>query len=158
MQKSKFFVESNGQTVEVLGTKFSVNSYLPGSVKTTLVQGSVRVTPNQASLRPIILKPNQQVILTTNDLIRRDVDASRVIAWKDGYFSFDGNNTQEILLEIGEWYGINVVFNKPLKKVKYTGKIPKNINLSRLMMLLEYQDIDVKAFKDKNNQLKLIVN
>jgi len=155
---SRFMVESNGQTIEVLGTKFNINGYSPTAIKTTLAEGSVKVTPRKKSIPTIILKPNQQSVLSVGNIQQLHIDASRVIAWKDGYFSFDGNNTQEILKEIGDWYGIEVIYNNPAKTVKYTGKIPKTISLSRLVMLLGYQDIAVKAFKNKNNQLKLIVN
>ena len=158
MQKSKFIVQSNGQEIEVLGTKFNVNSYVSSNIKTTLAEGSVRITPGNKSIGPIILKPNQQSVLNVGKIQQFAVDASRVIAWKDGYFTFDGNNTQEILQEIGDWYGISVTYKNTAKMIRYTGKIPKNINLDRLVMLLGYQDIDVKAYKDKNNQLKLIVN
>lgn len=158
LQKSKFIVEGSGQRIEVLGTKFNVNGYVTANIKTTLAEGSVKVTPSNKSIKSIVLKPNQQAVLSAQNIQQLHVDASRIIAWKDGYFTFDGNNTQEILQEIADWYGINVTYNKPVKTVKYAGKIPKNISLSRLVMLLGYQDIDVKAFKDKNNQIKLIVN
>jgi len=157
-QKSKFIVKSNGQDIEVLGTKFNVNGYVPANIRTTLAEGSVRVTPSNKAIKPLILKPNQQAVLKAESIQQHAVDASRIIAWKDGYFTFDGNNTQEILQEIGGWYGVSVTYNNPAKMVEYTGKISKNIDLSRLIMLLGYQDIKVKAFKDKNNQLKLIVN
>ena len=43
--KQSFIVESEGQRVEVLGTHFNINSYGDeGSAKTTLVEGSVRVS------------------------------------------------------------------------------------------------------------------
>jgi transmembrane sensor len=43
--KQSFIVESNGQEVEVLGTHFNINAYSDeGSTKTTLLEGSVRVS------------------------------------------------------------------------------------------------------------------
>ncbi len=45
MTKQSFVVESKGQTVEVLGTHFNINSYADGAgIKTTLLEGSVKVS------------------------------------------------------------------------------------------------------------------
>lgn len=109
-------------------------------------------------IKPLVIKPNQQAVLSNNDIAAVEVDAQQIIAWKDGFFVFDGNNTEEVLREIGQWYGIGVEDKIGNRTVKYTGKIPKNISMARLVKLLSYADINVQVFKDKNDQLRLIVN
>src|SRR5690606_31257588 len=56
-----FRVISKEQTVEVLGTQFNVTAYEDEhDVKTTLVEGAVRVVPGNAQQSPIMLSPGQQ--------------------------------------------------------------------------------------------------
>jgi hypothetical protein len=158
-QRSRFIVKTKGQAVEVLGTKFNINAYgdLP-FVKTTLAQGSVRINPINKAITPILLKPNQQSVLGSKNVARLEVNADEFIAWKNGYFIFDGNNTNEIVAEIGKWYGIKIEYKHTAKPIEYTGKLPKNIGLVRLMELLNYSGIKVQAYKDKDDQYKLIIN
>lgn len=158
-QHSKFIVKTTAQSVEVLGTKFNVEAYKNGAtVKTTLAEGSVAVQPVDKSLQSVLLKPNEQSILGTGGIEQIAVDAALIISWKDGFFAFDGQNTEEMIREIGQWYNLSVDYKPTKKSIQYTGKIPKNINLAQLIKLLSYGDINVQAFRDKNNQLKLIVN
>jgi transmembrane sensor len=156
---SKFIVKTDRQSIQVLGTKFNVNAYADAPlVKTTLAEGSVSITPQNKAIKPMLIKPDQQAILSSNDIASMEVDAQAIIAWKDGFFVFDGNNTEEVIREIGQWYGIEVDYKPGIKSIKYAGKIPKNISMARLVKLLSFADINVQAFKDKNDQLKLIVN
>ncbi|EHQ25226.1 FecR family protein [Mucilaginibacter paludis] len=159
LKHSKFIVKTDKQSIQVLGTKFNVKAYADAPlVKTTLAEGSVRITPKNKAIKPLIIKPDQQAILSDSDIASEEIDAQQVIAWKDGFFVFDGSNTEEVIREIGQWYGIEVDYKLGNKPVKYAGKIPKNISMARLVKLLSYADINVQAFKDKNDQLKLIVN
>lgn len=159
LQKSRFIVKTKSQTVEVLGTKFNINAYGDQPfIRTTLAEGSVRVTPVNKAIAAILLKPDQQSVLAQTALELNEVDAAQFIAWKNGYFIFDGNNTDEIMREIAKWYGIEIQYQHTSHSVEYAGKLPKNIGLARLMELLNYAGIRVQAFKDKNNQTKLIIN
>lgn len=154
----RFLVETEKQRIEVLGTKFNVNAYerIP-FVKTTLAEGSVRIYPKNRALKQLIIKPNQQAVLTQKDLVSIAVDAKQIIAWKDGYFVFDGKNTVEVMREIGEWYGVKVDISPGVKSIKYAGKIPKNIDMARLVNLLSYADVNVRAIKGEDNAIRLIV-
>lgn len=158
-QHSKFIVQTNTQAVEVLGTKFNINAYedMP-SVKTTLAEGSVRVTPVNKALASLLLKPNQQFVLNASKAERINTDASMIVAWKDGFFVFDGHNSDEIIREIGKWYDMEIEYKHEEKTIEYAGRIPKNISLDQLIKLLNYAGIKVAAFKNNNNQHKLIIN
>jgi transmembrane sensor len=60
-QKRPFRVVSNGQVVEVLGTHFNINAYdNEQAVKTTLLQGSVRII---AGANSQMIKPGEQAQL-----------------------------------------------------------------------------------------------
>lgn len=158
VQHSKFFVKTDRQSVEVLGTKFNINAYDDRPVvKTTLAEGSVRLTPLNKVLHSILLKPDQQAILNESTVRRITVDASRVIKWKDGFFVFDGYNTDEIVREVGKWYDIEIEYKHDKNPVEYAGNIPKSSSLEKLIQILNYSGIKVQAYRNKNNQQKLII-
>lgn len=84
-----FMVNIDGKaTVEVLGTEFNVNAYADEpAIRTTLLQGSVRMTHQDASA---VLKPGQQAIVSNTQLdVATNADTEMVVAWKDGLFRFE---------------------------------------------------------------------
>ena len=85
-----FRVITKEQEIEVLGTHFNVNSYdNENSVKTTLLEGKVKVNPR--GLTPaVVLKPGEQAKLTAEQLNISQVDVAHATAWKDGLFRFNG--------------------------------------------------------------------
>ncbi|QBQ40571.1 FecR family protein [Sphingobacterium psychroaquaticum] len=151
----KFMVKTKGQLTEVLGTKFNINAYANSNkTVTTLAEGSIRV---QSDNHTIVLQPNQQTVLKDGDLIKQHIDATTAIGWTEGYFYFDNTNAAEIIQQIGRWYDIEVEYDGKTP-ITYSGKIPKNLNLGKLIELLNYADIKAKAVSNKNNKKKLVIN
>ncbi len=132
-----FKVISQGQTIEVLGTHFDVMAYSDEkSIKTTLLEGSVKISDNGNTK---LLIPGEQS-QTTADAIKvtRDVDLEEVIAWKDGYFKFN-ENMESIMGKISRWYNVNVVYQvKPDAELTFSGKISRTRNLSAILKMLEF--------------------
>lgn len=126
-----FRVVSRNQTVEVLGTHFNINSYLdePG-IKTTLLEGSVNVNGT-------LLKPDQQAALVNNRIQVTEVDASEVVAWKDGLFKFDHTDIKTLMRQIARWYDVEVVYEGPVKNEQFYGKIERSYTLSEVLKVLE---------------------
>ncbi|WP_293918358.1 MULTISPECIES: FecR family protein [unclassified Sphingobacterium] len=154
----KFIVKTAKQTTEVLGTKFNINAYEDEPVvRTTLAEGSVRVNPTNKNISPITLKPDEQTVLQTNKMLSQQVDASYAIGWTQGQFCFDGTNSSEVLRQIARWYDVEIEYaNK--NAITYSGKIPKNLSLDKLIKLLEFADINVQAVTNLQNKRKLIIN
>ncbi|QQT24654.1 FecR family protein [Sphingobacterium spiritivorum] len=154
----KFIVKTTKQTTEVLGTKFNINAYEDEPfVKTTLAEGSVRVNPTNKNISPITLKPDEQTVLQANMIRSQEVDASYAIGWTQGQFCFDGTNSEEVLRQIARWYDVEIEYaNK--NAITYSGKIPKNLSLDKLIKLLEFADINVQAVTNAQNKRKLIIN
>src|SRR5690606_8042845 len=103
-----FFVKSSVQTVEVLGTHFNITAYKTNPcVRTTLLEGSVQVygTTTKRDVSKI-LQPNQQSSVSTDtDVIRiSSVDASKAVAWKNGYFAFYDENIVQVMNTLARWY------------------------------------------------------
>lgn len=61
-----FIVNMNDFRVQVLGTKFDVNSYAGVRSEVVLVEGSVKISTGKQELK---MKPNQLVSLTGSDIV-----------------------------------------------------------------------------------------
>jgi len=156
--QSKFIVKTQGQKIEVLGTQFNVNAYLGlGQTKTTLAEGAVLVTLEDPSKHAVRLKPNEQAILQQGKLNSHLVNIEEVLSWKNGQFYFNGSNTDEVMQQIARWYNIDISYKRDENKEQYTGKIPRNLSLNKLIELLNYADLNTKALVEKNNRIKLII-
>ncbi|WP_367866958.1 FecR family protein [Pedobacter sp. WC2423] len=144
-----FYVSSKGQEVKVLGTRFNVNSYDDEPVvKTTLLEGSVKINTNSNDSLPgkkkseTILNPGQQAQLTANHIsVINNADLEDVIAWKDGYFIFN-ENLKSIMNRVGRWYDVEVVYETvPDPNHNFQGKIARTRNISEVLKIMEYQGI-----------------
>lgn len=141
-KKHPFIVETNKQTIKVLGTHFNVNAYEDeGKTRTTLLEGSVQVSihtqvPGGAG-ESEILKPNQQAILNGGKFRVSDVDAQDAIAWQQGYFAFNSETLEEIMNRVERWYDVKVIFEDPsLKKETFIGSVSKYEQVSKVLRLL----------------------
>ncbi|WP_179412392.1 FecR family protein [Mucilaginibacter sp. E4BP6] len=154
-----FMVTSAGQTVEVLGTHFDVNAYADeGAIKTTLLEGSVKVT---ASGKTAFLIPGQQsqVVQSSNSDTRINVlehaNLDEAVAWKNGYFQFENANLQTIMRQFSRWYDVKVIYEDQTDGRLFSGQIHRNLNAAQALELLNYANvhfsIDGKTITVSNN-------
>ena len=169
-KKLPFIVESGGQRVEVLGTHFNINAYQDeGSIKTTLLEGSVSVRHAEFSSasrnrkanmqgvnsragvlkqvqdddrfmqdgEAVVLKPNQQAIMTGNKLDVIIANIEQTIAWKNGMIVFQKQSLQDIMRGISRWYDVEVVYEPGLENILFTGSISRFKDISSVLHILE---------------------
>ena len=139
-----FIVSTNQQQVEVLGTHFNIKAYANDEeVKTTLLEGSVRVAQNNLAK---VLKPGEQAIAKSNTAISiKKVDVEEVIAWKNGYFVFEDADIESIMESLSRWYDIDVIFKGEITKQKFGGAFPRTSNINDLLKYLEtYRNVNFK--------------
>ncbi|KIO78291.1 hypothetical protein TH53_04565 [Pedobacter lusitanus] len=141
-----FIVMTDKQQVEVLGTHFNIKSYKEeGNTSTTLLEGSVRVTPgsfegNRISLskdNAVVLKPDQQSVLINSNLKIREADTEEAVSWKNGYFKFNDENIKTVMLKISRWYNVDVHYQGRISDEEYRGTISRFKNISEVLDLLE---------------------
>lgn len=136
------FIVSAGKKAEilVLGTSFNVNAYdNETSLNTTLIEGAVKV--NGA-----IIKPGQQAQITKAGAPRiiTGIDTEKVMAWKNGFFNFEGASIDEVMRQIARWYDIEVDYEKGQPHVEFEGKMTKDVSLDGLMVLLKKSGIHLR--------------
>lgn len=160
-KNQKFVVNSKNQEVEVLGTHFNINSYFDeGNVKTTLLEGSVRVSSTRAEVKDVRLIPGQQSTVSAASKIDVDeVDVNDVVAWKEGKFVFVHENVLSIMNKIARWYDVEVVYEGDVRSKALGGSVSRFKNVSEVLEMLsatkavqfriEGRKVIVMPFKDK---------
>lgn len=139
-KKSPFRVESNNQVVEVLGTHFNINSYEDEDyIKTTLLEGSVRIILNSKTSNTQLLKPGEQSLTSASrsEIKVQNTDTEKAIAWKNGYFKFKNTPIKEIMKEIERWYDVELVYDGKLAPDEFTGYISTDVKISGVLKMLE---------------------
>jgi len=135
--------EPDGAEIEVLGTHFNVNAYSEEpNIKTTLLEGSVKI--KKANVVQM-LSPGQQARLTSIGItLEKNVDVSQVVAWKDGFFWFDNTDLPTLMRQVTRWYDMDVNFEGQITEDGFTGKISRNVPLSKFLKVLELNDVHIR--------------
>jgi len=133
-----FIVECGDKArIEVLGTHFNVNSYEnEESIKTTLVEGSVKVYSSLTN-NSVIITPGQQAAISNNgSLTVREVDLDEAIAWRNGRFIFEKADIKTIMRQLERWYNVSVDYKGEFTQY-FGGAISRKVNISKIFELFE---------------------
>jgi ferric-dicitrate binding protein FerR (iron transport regulator) len=123
--------------VNVLGTEFDVMAYPDEDrQKVTLISGAVSA---RSGNEQITLQPNQQGNLDKKSYVLNLIDSINVdetIAWKNGLFQFHDATIESIMRQAARWYDVEVSYDRKVNQ-QFSGTIPRNVNLSTLLKILE---------------------
>jgi ferric-dicitrate binding protein FerR (iron transport regulator) len=136
VERIPFVVHTNAGDVQVLGTHFNVNAYAnESSVKTTLLEGSVKVNYMNSSL---LLSPGMQSQVDGNGSMRleENVNLEEIMAWKNGMFQFRSADIETIMRQVARWYDVDVEYAGKVNE-KFYMETPRNRNASELFKILE---------------------
>ncbi|HVU58509.1 MAG TPA: FecR domain-containing protein [Puia sp.] len=128
--------EKNMQ-IEVLGTSFNVNAYSNEPVvKTTLLEGAVRVVSDKAKR---ILKPGDQAQLTDEGSLHflTNVDVGSVVAWKNGVFEFNGTDIKTVMREISRWYNVDIAYEGNVPADLFSAIINRQNSIDQVLTMLQ---------------------
>jgi transmembrane sensor len=142
-KQKPFRVRRDKTEVEVLGTHFNVNAYADQQfIKVTLLEGSVKVNNGSNSG---LLKPGEQAKVDDNNInVRSDINIDQVMAWKNGYFSFDKSTATEVMQELARWYNIEVVYEGEVPDEQFGGELRRNSKLSSVLKILEKSGVNFR--------------
>lgn len=130
----KFIVNSGSISTEVLGTHFNMNTYKDDEVmKITLLEGSVKIVKGELSN---ILRPGQQAQAKERDKaikIINNADLNQSIAWKNGIFNFNKLPLKDVMLQLGRWYNVEIVYEKNLPNISFYGEIGRDLKLRQVL-------------------------
>ncbi|WP_186774158.1 FecR family protein [Chitinophaga pinensis] len=122
-QNRPFILHTPNGAVQVLGTSFNVNTYDPGLIKVSLVEGAVSfATANKQT----ILKPGQAITYLENKGTMLTALNENDLLWIKGRYKLDNTSMSEITKVLPRWYGVKVVIDNPATaRKKFTGTILK---------------------------------
>jgi len=133
---------NGGMKVEVLGTHFNIMAYADEkAAKTTLLEGAVKVTQGSNS---VLLSPMQQARASNsgNDLKVTDhVDTNQETAWVNGMFQYNDADFATIMRQLCRWYDVEVNYTGAVPADHFTGKMPRNLSLAKVLKILELSDV-----------------
>ena len=107
---SKFTVNTNSGTVEVLGTSFNVYSrddQLIVNCKT----GKVKVDIPGLSYQQV-LTPGTGLRMSSNEVQERNLEVSNIATWQVGEFYFDNRPLEEVIEELSRQFDVEIRLNK----------------------------------------------
>ncbi len=125
--KDRFIVHTPELDVEVLGTRFNVNTYSP-KTQVVLQKGSVEiVTKQNKQEKKYNLVPGQRATFDkqANVVEIAPVISNAYLGWKDKKFIFEKTPLSEVAMMLENTYGIKVTINdKELAAKQISGEIP----------------------------------
>lgn len=113
-----FIVSTGPLKVEVLGTKFNIESYPDNErIITTLENGSVKIYKNDEPEKTIIMHPDEQVIYDGQRQVFSSsyVEASDYALWTQGELRFVNQPLMQILTVMERKYNVHIKISPDIK-------------------------------------------
>lgn len=136
-KEKPFRVVTDQQTVSVLGTHFNISAYADdGFVKTTLLEGKVKVQLKDLDVSAV-LSPGEQSVLKERTFNVQKVDVEEAIAWKNNTFLFQNEELGDIMREISRWYDVEVVCPPDMAKVTFSGSGSRDKSIKQALRIMQ---------------------
>ncbi len=136
-----FIVDVNGRmNVRVLGTHFNIMAYQDeDKISTTLLEGAVKIEDNVNPAGNKNLFPGQQAdLLKESGRIKISAaDVEEIVAWKNGEFLFNDEDTYSIMRQLSRWYNIDIAYADGVKDQYFDASLSKYKNISEVLHLME---------------------
>jgi ferric-dicitrate binding protein FerR (iron transport regulator) len=142
----KFVVHGVNQlNVEVLGTKFNVNTRHCSS-EVMLTEGKVKLELEGADdKQPLFLKPGELATVTDKELSSQSVNKQRYTSWVENKLFFERTPLRDISSLLKDTYGLNVTFSDPsLETRELSGEISATTIDEILYAISETLDLQVE--------------
>lgn len=141
-QSKPFIVRTSDLDIEVLGTRFNVNSYGDNStVETVLVEGKVQIEKRgiQVFQKDLILKPSQKASFSkqTKEIELDEIDPRYYTSWKEGYLLLKDEKLGDIVKKLTRIYNKEIVLDEKLNNLRFSGKLDLRESLKKELDILK---------------------
>ncbi|MBB4035479.1 hypothetical protein GGR21_001372 [Dysgonomonas hofstadii] len=155
-KEKPFYVKSEKLNVIVLGTSFNVQAYKNDDMSSVvLVRGSVKVETQD---RNILLKPNEKLTMTPDDLSIATVNVEDYILWKEGLYKFQSEKFGIILKKLSKYYGVELKCDAQSAHLICNGKIDLKEDINRVLKgLMKTVPVEL-TINDKRYEFKYKYN
>lgn len=148
-----FNVHTSSYDIKVHGTRFNVMAYEDDITQTTLVEGSVSLVRYK---QEFLLKPGQQACFEGCNLLVKQVDAHKTIAWKENEFIFEAITLSKLVRRLERWYDVEIALeDSSLNDVIYSGTFKNEETIWKILDVLsisaniKYKRTDFRKFNIK---------
>lgn len=137
-----FVVHTERYDINVLGTKFNVESYTDSrSFSTALMEGAVEITVADDPLHSIRLAPNQKAVETDGRLSVKAIDEYESYRWREGLLCFRNTPFEELMSRLETCYGITVrIENDRIRRKVFSGKFRISDGMENILRLLQQEE------------------
>jgi transmembrane sensor len=126
-----FLVKVKDLTIRDIGTEFNVNAYEEeGGVKTTLIEGSVKVNNKT-------LKPGEQAVAKGGQITVQPADVDVITAWRNNDFLFRKQDLRTTMRQIARWYNVEIVYDQAPEHARVWADISRERKLSVILQAIE---------------------
>jgi ferric-dicitrate binding protein FerR (iron transport regulator) len=139
----------NALEVVALGTSFNIMAYADEqTLNTTLMEGAVKISLDGESR---LLQPGQQAAVRSGSsgISVQRVNTDHVIAWKNGYFSFNNADIQTVMRQLSRWYDVEISYPHGIPQGSFSGEIGKSLSLAQALHLLEQARVHFRMETDR---------
>lgn len=151
-----FFVNTNGQSIEVLGTEFNVMAYADEKViESTLIEGAVKVHIGSVE---VPLYPGQQIRNENRHISKVNVDVDQYLAWRTNTFNFHETKLEDALRTLSRWYDFEIQNNQSIPETHIYASISRNKSLSDVLKMMESTGLHFKIINKGNKNILIIDN
>jgi len=156
-KKKPFYVISDNQVVEVLGTVFGVTSYPDENATNTILKsGSVQIsfqnisaTSTRADKMKISPGTKASYNKDTKSIVSEKVNVDNYFSWKEGFLIFKNNELDFIMKRISRFYNVEITIeNEALATETFSGYLDLNediltvINSIKESTTMEYEQTE----------------
>ncbi|MBP1613709.1 MAG: anti-sigma factor [Bacteroidetes bacterium] len=122
-KEKPFLVHTNQFDIEVLGTKFNVDSYSrDDAFESSLMEGVVKVTRKE-DRSSLTLSPSYKVVLRDEKMVVEKIEDYNTYRWREGLICFKNKYFLDLLVEFEKYYDIRIIVESPkLANPILTGK------------------------------------
>lgn len=136
-----FRVLSKTQSVEVLGTVFSVTHYDDdATMHTVLKSGSVKVTYKNDANSSLKITPGTLISYRPQIGVieKQQVDPDDYMSWKEGYLKFNNDNLQYIMTKLSRYYNADIrIESQGLSTQKFSGSLDLREDLNEVLSMIQ---------------------
>lgn len=149
-----FLVHTPKAVVHVKGTRFNVSAYADEPTElVVLVSGSVQVeVQNQP---PLTLAPDEMAAISSEGVIKKNVDVSEHTSWHDGVMKFNRTPLNDVLKKIGRYYNVSFENSSDiaLNEKTVSGKLFLSNNLDNVMTSISV--LSSTEYERKENNISI---
>ncbi|WP_085537372.1 FecR domain-containing protein [Massilibacteroides vaginae] len=147
-----FIVSAEGIDMKVLGTTFNVFSYPETEIfRTSLLEGSLMVYPENDESGSVVLKPSEQVTVEKGKMKVERIPDTGYFLWTEGIYSFYNESLANILKKLELYFDIEIIVKDPtIYTWEYTGKFRQRDGIDEILRIIN-KIHKFKIEKDEGN-------